>query len=214
MAVTSLHVVLNKWSTVDATGKPKGVCPRDPKITAGSRDFIGMTLDVETLAEPALAEGEKGVAVFGKTYGPGTLWPKGAKERATFCYVDEIVQVENTPFHREMVRRGNLFAADEETYKAIFSTSHGFVEPAKLLEQARLVALRHHGIVDEANKPAPGAEIDTRPNTPVKPNAAPAEPAPTSTKAPMPAPLEVPRKFQAEETTTPIIAPTGSAPTE
>lgn len=191
MAVTSLHVVLNKWSTVDAAGNPKGVCPRDPKITLGSRDFIGMTLDVEKLAEPALVDGEKGVPVFGKTYGPGTLQPKGAKEKATFCYVDEIVQVENTPFHREMVRRGNLFAADVETYRAIFSTSHGFVEPAELLERARAAALQHHGIV--ASKPAPGAEIDTPPNTPA---------------------LEVPQKLQAKETTTPILAPTGSAPTE
>jgi hypothetical protein len=145
MTVSLLRVVLNKWAVVDANGFPKGVCVRDPKVTRGSRNFIGMRIIVEESVLPQPVVGEK-EAEFGRTYGPGTLRPKGAKEKVAHEYVDETTTIENTPFHREMVRRGNLFAADIESFRAVFSTVDGFAEPVDLLELARIRALNQAGV--------------------------------------------------------------------
>lgn len=148
MTVSMLCVVLNKWATVDASGNPKGVCIRDPKITRGSRDYIGMNLNIEESVLPNHIDGEK-EPEFGRTYGPGTLRPKGAKETVSHAYVNETVSIENTPFHRERIRHGDLFAADRATFKAVFSTVDGFEEPASMLEKARLRALNHVGLTDD-----------------------------------------------------------------
>lgn len=153
MSESPLQVVLNKWAVVDADGKPQGVCMRDPQVTGNAREHIGMRVDLEKSVLPTPGAGKK-KAEFGRTYGPGTMRPQGAKETVAFVYSDEIVSIENTPYHREMIRRGNLFAANAETFKAVFSTSDGFIEPAVLLADAEKQARRRRGLSVPEDKPA------------------------------------------------------------
>jgi hypothetical protein len=170
-----LRVVLNKWADVDADGKPKGVCIRDPKVTGPTREHIGMRVDIESSVLPTPGAGKK-KAEFGKTFGPGTMRPQGPKETVAFVYSDEVVPIENTQFHREMVRRGNLFAADVDTFKAVFSTPDGFLDPAVLMANAEKHARLRRGlsVPDEEPKetsdtgapaPAPPRQEDTADGT-------------------------------------------------
>ena len=144
MSESPLKVVLNKWADVDADGNPKGVCIRDPKVTGGTREHIGMKIDIEKSVLPTAGAGKK--VEFGKTYGPGTMRPQGPKQTVAFAYSDDVVSIENTQFHREMIRRGNLFAADLNTFRAVFSTPDGFVEPALLMANAEKQARRRRGL--------------------------------------------------------------------
>lgn len=160
---TTLLVVLNKWSDVDQTGKPKGVCLYDPKTTGSTREYIGMERVVIETKTPTLSPeqieakkklGDAPVPVDGKDFGVGTLNPRGLLEKIAYRYTDEQVAIENTPFHRERVRSGCLFAANEATYVAVFGSKQGFEPLENLLEKARATANLTRGISNTNNNAA------------------------------------------------------------
>ncbi len=143
MSATPLKVVLNRWAAVDSDGNPRGVCAMDPTITRGARIYIGASVAQHKIVkEPTpgenmlLPHGKRVSPAFGQTYGPGTFRNQGAIERFDFVYEDGAVTIDNTSYHRSLVRQGALFAADEATYKAVFSTLKGFRSWEELLIEA------------------------------------------------------------------------------
>ncbi len=124
MLITKLKVWPNPFLQIDHEGRPNGVLPYEPEgdgvRTFDSRRFVGAHLKAVILEE--FPKGD----------------PRQTVQDTTFEYEEVAVEVKNTPYYRNALKDGSLFAADEKTARL---AGIKFVDPDKALTNAKTAAL-------------------------------------------------------------------------
>lgn len=155
-----LSVVANPYIHLDHMGRPAGACPELFDGKAPRRKWIGCKLvAVQTkaavTASATNAEGQTVVAT-----------DEDAEHDVTFEYETDpatgepaVVKVPNDPYYRGAILRHELFAADEETWRACGMRA-GFTPPSEMLKHHETGAtaryVQHYGeeYADEVKAPA------------------------------------------------------------
>lgn len=162
---TKLSVIVNRYLHLDQHGRPAAAPMLDvPGAPPGNPRYIGATFKAEVIAENR--------AAF-----PNLNLPK---QDSWLEYVDGPVDVLDTDHHRMYLRTGEVFAADEKTWKRVFPGHKEFVPGDELLRRARVEAIeewkREHGgeepsfVAIEAEREASRAKVvptatETTPST-------------------------------------------------
>jgi hypothetical protein len=126
MSKRTLLVWPNPFHQLDAEGRPAGVLPYEPVgngiNTFDDRRFVGATLKAELIETFPRGDARTNV------------------QRTWFEYFDEPSKVPATPYYKQAIARGEIFAADEESAK-LCGITNSFLEPAPLLASAKAEAL-------------------------------------------------------------------------
>ncbi len=177
---TPLRVVANPYLTLDNTGYPTGAARLDPEVSAGGRLYIGARLAaVDVLATRSAAEVSAGLA------------PTVQLNRWAFSL--DPVDIDDTPYHRNILRQGVIFVADEKTHKTIFGASRKFKAPSEEWKAARLAIIEEWKAEHDGEDPAfVAAEKEEAAALAEAEKAAAAKPAPVETPAEAPtAPAQI-----------------------
>jgi hypothetical protein len=134
----ALRVVANPYLFVDHAGRLAGACPLDPDESAGERRFIGAEIDVELsrIVEKRPAND-----------------PRGDRSDVVWKFFTDVVEIANTPMHRQHVRSGDVLAADERTHYACGAPGK-FQEPSIVLAALRSAAIEAWKAQHEGDAPA------------------------------------------------------------
>lgn len=138
---TPLRVVANPYLTLDNTGFPTGAARLDPEVSAGGRLYIGAQLvGADVLATRNAAEISAGLA------------PTLQINRWAFSL--DPIDIADTPYHRNILRQGVIFVADEKTHRTIFGASRKFQTPTEALAASRLAIIDEWKAEHEGEEPA------------------------------------------------------------
>lgn len=122
--------------TVDHLGRPAGRVPYDPFEDAPRKlPDIGVGAKQTDVVVVAPAQS---VRVGNQDFETS---PARVDHRVSYSRV--AVEIPNTPYYREAIQHGNLFAADRKTWTASGGSPNSFVEPKEALAKAREAAIGH-----------------------------------------------------------------------
>lgn len=137
----TFRVVANPFCALDEHGNPCGAVQLDPDASNGAERHIGAKRTTRALVRFG------GVDSRGRALSD----PRGAGlYETTWAFSSEPVEVHDTPYHRQRIACGELFAADRETAQAL---GVAFVEPAKALAAAKAAAALAHAQTHGAPPP-------------------------------------------------------------
>ena len=146
-----LLVIPNRYIHLDHNGRPAGAVVQDagPDARPGRPRYIGARFAAQTVDEK-------------RSDIPNLNLPK---QDSWMVYDEAPSKVLDTDHHRNALRTGELFAADEATWRTVFS-GKPFVPAATLLAAARAEAIeewkREHG----GDLPSFAIELDAAPASP------------------------------------------------
>ncbi len=145
-----LRVVANPYHTLDNQGLPSGAARLDPEASAGQRLYIGAILSsADPIAKRSAQEMAAGLA------------PMVQANRWTFSA--EPVEIDDTPYHRSLLRQGAVLAADEGTHRRVGAAKNRpFVSPEKAIAIARGNAVALWKSEHDGEAPAFLAEEETQ----------------------------------------------------
>lgn len=121
-----LRVIVNRYLHLDQHGRPAAAPILDvPGAPPGRPRHIGATFKANVIAEQRSAI-------------PNLNLPK---QDSWLEFVDGAVEVIDTDHHRMCLRTGEMFAADQKTWKRVFPGHKDFTPGEELLAQARAEAI-------------------------------------------------------------------------
>jgi hypothetical protein len=118
-----LRVLPNPFAALDANGMPSGAVRYDPEVgRPGVVHYIGVEVERKPIDDKANLQRA----------------PREQHREVTYVWAQRPVEIPATAFHVDLVRTGQILAADQPTARAC---KIWFVDPAKALEQARAQAI-------------------------------------------------------------------------
>jgi hypothetical protein len=122
MKTPTLLVLPNPYAALDKNGMPAGAVRYDPEVgRPGVVHYIGVEVTKKPIDTPENKAREQ----------------REQRRETTFVWAQRPLQIPGTAFHVDLVRTGQILAADQPTARAC---KIWFVPPAKALEQARQAA--------------------------------------------------------------------------
>lgn len=123
MKTATLLVLPNPYSALDAEGMPAGAVRYDPEVgRPGVIEYIGVAVSKKPVDDKANLQREK----------------REQRRKTTFRWTPKPVQIPATPYHKDLVRSGQILAADQATAR---ECKIWFVPPKVALEQAKAKAI-------------------------------------------------------------------------
>lgn len=124
--IRTLKVRPNPWTHIDSRGLPCGVVSYEQPHGSFDARLVGAARTNVRKIQDAPAGDHLGQAVH----------------VFEVEYSKEDVLVPNTSYYRRRIMRGELIAADKDTYVAAGGSAKGFEEQGKLLEQIKIDAIK------------------------------------------------------------------------
>jgi len=118
--------------TVDHLGRPAGRVRCDYYEHAKT-GFVGAQLTDFVEVQPAVEQ----------RMGGRTFVHSQARHDHRVTYSKVAVEIPNTAYYRDAIKRGDLFAADKKTWVACGGAAASFVEPKEALAKAKAEAIEH-----------------------------------------------------------------------
>lgn len=147
LSAKPLRIFPNPYHAIDHQGLPAGAARRDPdfQISAGMRLYVAADLaEVRILAQRDRVERSAGLAPT-------------VQEHAWYFVTDRATGIEDTAYHRALIKSGEIFPADEGTHRRAFGRNqktHPFVEPREAITRSRQQAIETWKAEHEEEEPA------------------------------------------------------------
>jgi hypothetical protein len=133
----TLLVLPNPFIHLDEDGEPMGACPADPVHAGKRRMWIGAELD------PVRTVVEKRPPTAGKAR-LADADDRDLDQVTKFSFVTQPVEIPMTTYYLQRIRDGELLAADRQTYRHVFGSVDGYLNPAEVVARERGMAIDRH----------------------------------------------------------------------